>query len=30
MDRQFKADQPKKAVFLYPIVDDASTQLQTR
>jgi Druantia protein DruA len=28
MDRKFKVDQPKKAVFLYPLVTDVSTRLR--
>ncbi len=30
MDRRFKAAQPKKAMFLYALVNDASMQLRTR
>ncbi len=30
MDRQCKADVPKKAMFLYPLVKDAASRLQTR
>ena len=30
MDRQFKADVPKKAMLLYPLVKDAASQLRTR
>jgi hypothetical protein len=29
LDRHFKAKQPRKAVFLYPLVKDASTRLRT-
>ncbi len=30
MDRQFKADVPKKAMLLYPLVKDATSRLRTR
>jgi hypothetical protein len=29
MDRQFKADVPKKAMLLYPLVKDAASRLRT-
>ncbi len=30
MDRLFKAEAPKKAMFLYPLVKDAASRLRTR